>query len=148
MIVIASCTDRKHNSAMHARDLYMPSGYFKAQRRYAEAYGDKWFILSAEYGLLRPKQVVESYDQHMSDQDDPRYYERLAYQAQYLAEHHDNAEVIAGSDYADVIVTLLRYYGMTVETPFAGQRIGTRAKHLQQEAQKVENMALQDYVEG
>lgn len=133
---------------MRSQDLYMPSGYFKAQRRYAEAHGDKWFILSAEYGLLRPKQVIESYDKHMSDQDDPRYYERLAYQAQYLADHHEKAEVIAGSDYADVIVPLLRHYGMTVETPFAGQRIGTRTQHLQQEARKIENMGLNDYAQG
>jgi hypothetical protein len=48
---------------MPARDLYI-SPLFRAARAYAERrYGpERWFILSARHGLVRPDQLLAPYD--------------------------------------------------------------------------------------
>jgi len=44
-----------------AQDLYS-SPLFKMARRYAEANAHRWFILSAEHGMLDPKTLTRRYD--------------------------------------------------------------------------------------
>jgi hypothetical protein len=40
----------------------MPSALFRGRRSYVEHTCDRWFILSARYGLIAPDEVVETYD--------------------------------------------------------------------------------------
>lgn len=64
-IGLVSCGKEKLTSAAPARDMYQ-GDLFKKARRYAEANYDKWFILSAKYGLLDPDQVIEPYDKTLN----------------------------------------------------------------------------------
>jgi hypothetical protein len=61
LIGLVGCVKKKaeHNSA--ARDLYM-SPLFRGRRAAIEGRTDKWFILSAEHGLVEPDQRIEPYD--------------------------------------------------------------------------------------
>ena len=53
-VYLISCVSRKPKRACAAGDLYV-SDLFRKARRYAEASGCSWFILSAEHGLVAPE---------------------------------------------------------------------------------------------
>jgi hypothetical protein len=61
-IVLVSCGKRKLSKAAPAKEMYT-SPRFRMARAYAERIGDDWRILSAKYGLLKPDEVIEPYDE-------------------------------------------------------------------------------------
>lgn len=68
--VIVPCAAEKHEGSHPARELYASSN-FRNTLRSAEAMvaeeGGQVLILSALYGLVRPEQVIESYDVKMGE---------------------------------------------------------------------------------
>ena len=52
--VLLGCVSQKNATPMAAKDLYR-SELFRRRRLYAEASGAPWWIVSAEYGLVRPR---------------------------------------------------------------------------------------------
>jgi len=64
-IALVSCVKQKCASAAPARDLYL-SQLFRGLRQYAETHSDRWYILSAEYGVLSPGQVIEPYGSYLN----------------------------------------------------------------------------------
>ena len=56
-VALVSCVSMKRSTPCQARDLYVSPWFLKA-RAYVEAGKSPWFILSAEYGLVRPDRVV------------------------------------------------------------------------------------------
>jgi hypothetical protein len=61
LIGLVGCVKTKRPQAAPAEDLYV-SPLFAGRRAAVEARAAQWFILSAEYGLLDPHQVIEPYD--------------------------------------------------------------------------------------
>ena len=59
-IALVSCVKSKLPGPCLARDLYT-SVRFRRMRTYAEREADRWFILSAKYGLVEPDAVLHSY---------------------------------------------------------------------------------------
>jgi hypothetical protein len=119
---------RKSAQAAPARDLYR-SELFRRRRRYAEATGRPWAILSAEHGLLDPDAVIEPYDTTLKAM---RPAERLEWARRVVAQLEERFgppegktfEVHAGSDYTASLRTALRAAGATIEVPLEGLRIG------------------------
>lgn len=64
-IVLVGCGKTKLAHAAAAKDMYTGMLFRKA-RAYAEKHGDAWGILSARYGLLKPDEVIEPYDETIS----------------------------------------------------------------------------------
>jgi hypothetical protein len=64
-VYLVACVKTKATHPCPAKDLYR-SPWFRKARRYVEATGAKWFILSAAHGLLDPDQVVAPYDATLS----------------------------------------------------------------------------------
>src|SRR5437868_1817333 len=60
-VALVACVKTKSDHAVPAKDLYS-SPLFRMSRRYAESNADRWFILSAEHGLLDPKTITHPYD--------------------------------------------------------------------------------------
>jgi hypothetical protein len=60
---VATTPDR----AAPGRDLYR-SPLFERRRRYAEATGRPWFVLSGRWGLVRPDEIVAASDLDLADQ--------------------------------------------------------------------------------
>jgi Family of unknown function (DUF6884) len=56
-VYLVSRVSKKKTSPARAKDLYL-SEWFCRAHHYVEATGDPWFILSAEYGLVAPDQVL------------------------------------------------------------------------------------------
>ncbi|MCP5412115.1 MAG: hypothetical protein H6924_08275 [Alphaproteobacteria bacterium] len=65
-VCILSCCEEKRPAATWAENLYI-SESFLLSRRYAETHFDKWFVLSAKYGLLKPGDLAEPYDRQISE---------------------------------------------------------------------------------
>lgn len=61
-IVLVGCGKSKLKKAAAAKDLYTGQ-LFKLARAYAERVGDDWRILSTKYGLLKPDEVIDPYDE-------------------------------------------------------------------------------------
>ncbi len=59
--ILIGCGARKLDHRSPAKDLYIGS-LFQARRRYAEASGGRWAILSALHGLVHPEQPLDPYD--------------------------------------------------------------------------------------
>ncbi len=68
---LVGCTKSKRPMAAPARELYTPSALFRGRRAYVERTCDRWFVLSANYGLIEPDAVIEPYDQALSKASEP-----------------------------------------------------------------------------
>ncbi len=67
-VILVSCGAQKRAVPSAARELYT-GPLFTAARRYAEASGAAWWILSARYGLLHPDREVAPYDLALTSLD-------------------------------------------------------------------------------
>jgi hypothetical protein len=105
-----------------AKDLYVGS-LFRLARRYAEASGDPWWILSAKHGLLHPDEQVAPYELFLSGCD-PSYraaWARLV-AAQILSRVGTAALLRVTAPVA--YTAFVAHVTNTVEKPLVGLRIG------------------------
>ena len=68
-LLLVGCTGAKRTSAAAARDLYDTSQLFRARRRYADAAGQPWVVLSALHGIVGQERTLEPYDFTMVEHD-------------------------------------------------------------------------------
>lgn len=136
-VTLIQCTKSKRDEPATAEDLYDESGYFEDMKGWARAKRQPWFILSAKHGLLSPPQVVEPYD------DRGLTVELSQEIAGDLAGMGVSCvDVTAGMDYTDPLVPELETRGIDVVNHFAGEGIGLRRKHLQEETEKLRHGGL------
>ncbi len=129
-VVLVGCVKSKLDRPAPARDLYT-SALFRKERAYAEATGVPWYVLSAEYGLVEPSQVIEPYELHLASTSrayratwGEQVVEDLASKLGDLSGKH--VEVHAGAAYLDTIRGGLAVAGATVIEPLAGLTMGER----------------------
>lgn len=126
--VLIGCVSQKNTTPMAAKDLYR-SALFLRRRRYAEAAGAPWWIVSAEYGLVGPDEVIAPYDtriarlpltarQRLAD----RVATDLERELGNLAGRH--LEIHAGDEYVLAVGPALRTRGAQLSRPLEGLRIG------------------------
>ena len=60
-IWLVSCVRPQRATSAPARELYQSVWFLKA-RACADSVGSRWFILSAEYGLVHPDEMIEPYE--------------------------------------------------------------------------------------
>lgn len=129
-LVLVGCVKTKLDAPAPAKDLYV-SALFRKERAYAERSGARWFVLSAEHGLVQPEQVLHPYDLRLSKTS--RAYRRswgarVVEQLRHAVGSLDGRtiELHAGSAYTDAIRALLSAEGATVVEPLAGLTMGAR----------------------
>lgn len=164
-LVIAQCTDEKRDGTHPAKELYMTSDLFRAQRRYAEAVADDWLILSAKYGLVRPDTEITSYDKTFDSGCTPtepqqerkdEFFRLLAKKTlvNRIDEQTDDLEIgvtdwhvelICGQDYTNRVEWYLDQYDIPYSKPFDGERIGERIRSMTNTAREANNTSLHDY---
>lgn len=129
-VVLISCVKTKLPHAAPARDLYT-SGYFKKMRRYAEASGKPWFILSALHGLVAPEEELEPYECYLPKQSAEYQRDWGRRVVRQLSERLGSLEGVvidlhAGAAYASSIRAALRGSGAEVIEPLQGLTQGQR----------------------
>jgi cytoplasmic iron level regulating protein YaaA (DUF328/UPF0246 family) len=131
-IVLISCVSKKKSYASLAVDLYT-SDWFTKAADYAAKHADRWYILSAKYGLVFPDQVNEPYDLTLKklSVSARRAWARQVFEAlkPYLSAG-DHVVILAGKAYREFLVDPIKKCGCFVEVPMEGMRIGEQLKWL------------------
>jgi cytoplasmic iron level regulating protein YaaA (DUF328/UPF0246 family) len=131
-ICLVSCSARKLDGRHPAKDLYA-SDLFCKSRCYAEHNSDRWFILSAKYGLLRPDDLVESYNvtlQTMPIAARREWTARVFSDLQSVLSPRDRIVSLAGERYMEFLIPNLEAHGVQVSRPMEGLRIGEQLRWL------------------
>lgn len=131
-VIIIGCGKAKRDEESPARELYTGS-LFVACRRYAEASGLAWAILSARYGLLLPDWVREPYEQKLAARGPAlENWSMDAAKAVRMQVDRLTTEVVclAGANYAVPFAWALAYYRITCVQPLVGMPIGQRLRWL------------------
>jgi hypothetical protein len=151
-IIVVGCGQTKLDIDAPARDLYTGS-LFVSQRRYAEASGCRWGILSAKHGFVLPDQVLAPYDVQLGGNRDVRSawahraavafcgaFLELAQLRQELGPHVPlpvEVECLAGETYAECFVwEVKQLIGIDVRCPLRGQQLGERRHWLSLHSQQ------------
>jgi hypothetical protein len=135
---LVSCVKSKRDRPAPAADLYT-SPLFRGARCFVERSCDRWFVLSAEHGLLAPDRLTDPYERTLSTATRD---ERRAWSQRVLGQL-ENAlgdaisgsavEIHAGVAYeAFGLSEGLANRGATVELPLAGLRQGERLRFYKQ----------------
>jgi hypothetical protein len=100
-LIVIACGNAKVSQPCQARDLYCGS-MFTMRRRYAEATGLPWLILSAKHGLIDPDHRLRPYDVTMG-QPGAITVDELADQRERLPGDDLSVEVVAGVKYVEMM---------------------------------------------
>jgi hypothetical protein len=125
-VYLVSCVGKKQSRKARAKDLYTSDWFLKA-RRYVEATGCPWFILSAEFGLVDPDQLLEPYEKTLNAMpiaDRRRWAHKVISQMSDRMRDAATVVFLAGQRYREGLSDHLRANGITVEVPMEGLRIG------------------------
>ena len=120
-IGLVACTKGKQPYPCAARQMYSPSALFRKASAYCAREYDAWYILSAEYGLLAPDDMIEPYDKTlktMSAAERRAWGRKVSAQLKGLGDHQYFAH--AGSAY------LKPLSGLNIVNVLAGLRMGER----------------------
>lgn len=142
---LVACVSQKAPHRARARDLYC-SDWFKKARAYVTAQGGRWFILSAQYGLVTPTQHIEPYDLTLGDltaAERRSWGAGVAGQLAVAIGARTPVVFLAGRHYRD---PLSNWAGKRATVPMAGLGIGEQKAWLAGEVAKIrerEAMAAQ-----
>ena len=152
-LVLIGCSAAKLSRAAPAAELYTGQ-LFVLSRRYAEHFGSAWRILSAKYGVVDPRQVIEPYDRALRKMK-PELRRQWAAWCQCGLAHvleevgatatcgkyrdFPRIVILAGRDYVQPLLqyTLLAQHRNEVDTPLAGLGIGKQLAFLSRAVQGI-----------
>jgi hypothetical protein len=131
-VYLISCVSQKRTTPARARDLYVSSWFLKA-RDYVGTTRSPWFILSAEYGLVPPDQILAPYERTLNTLRKPErqaWAARVKGQMDTLLPDAARIVVLAGLRYREFLMDYLRQRAPTVDVPMEGLRIGKQLQYL------------------
>ncbi|MBA4189527.1 MAG: hypothetical protein C0467_16185 [Planctomycetaceae bacterium] len=135
-IVLVSCVKTKQKCPAPARELYT-SPLFKGMRQYAERVGDAWYVLSAQYGVLRPDELVAPYERTlkaMPKKERIEWGQQVQLKLLELLPPDSEVIILAGEAYRENIVGFLEEHGFTVSVPMFGLKFGPQLRWLKDQA--------------
>lgn len=118
---LVGCSSSKNPGVLPAREKYDTdsSPYWKWKRAFGETVADRYWILSAEYGVLAPTQYIGDYDRSLSDMnaEETEAWARevggsIKYEESFWQKHeggelksrwYDEIVVVAGQSYVNPI---------------------------------------------
>jgi hypothetical protein len=131
-VYLISCVSKKAKQSCPARELYTSDWFLKA-RRYAEASGCHWFILSAEYGLVAPDRVIAPYNRTLNTMPVAQrrvWAERVSKQIEVAMPRLSHVVFLAGERYREFLAGHLTDRDVVVSVPMEGLGIGEQLSWL------------------
>jgi hypothetical protein len=125
-VAFVSCVKTKSTTTELAEHLYV-SPWFRMAREWARRNADRWFILSAEHGLVKPNRIVDPYEttlNRMMIEDRKRWAEHVDWQMSDLNVKGDLAFVLAGERYREFLMNRLAIRFDAVKIPMEGLQMG------------------------
>jgi len=149
-ICLVSCVRSKAGKPSKARDLYI-SPLFKKAREVASREFDRWYVLSAKYGLVDPDAVIKPYDRTLLDmrrEERLKWAEGVFHKLTRCTLPNDEITFFAGTKYRENLTRLLAQRGNRISVPMKGLRIGKQLSWLTHRARRVEVKADLDRFYG
>jgi hypothetical protein len=131
-VCLVACVAGKKPEVTAAKDLYT-SPLFKKCRALAESRFDRWYVLSAEYGLVEPNRKIAPYDKTLTSMladEREAWAGRVLRALAPLVKPGDSLTFLAGHRYREGLVTPLREAGYKVTVPLEGMGIGKQLSWL------------------
>src|SRR3989339_1134148 len=126
LIGLISCVSAKQNFPSVAKNLYI-SPLFINSKKYAEKRLDKYFILSAKYGLLEPSDFIEPYEETLnnkSKQERLEWANKVFQKLDLKIEKNDRIVFLAGEKYREFLEEKLKEKNIYFQTPLNKYSIG------------------------
>lgn len=129
-MIVIGCGKAKLSRRAPARELYTGSLFVMA-RRYAEASGQLWAILSAKHGLVLPDQHLDPYDDKLAlrGAELASWARRAAERCERLLDSMgviERVECLAGHAYVEPFRRELYRLGVATSEPLEGLGLGQR----------------------
>lgn len=135
LLHLVACVKVKRPVPAAARDLYC-SDWFAKARRYVEQRTDRWYILSAKYGLVHPEEVIAPYELTLNKMraSDRRAWGSRVLQQLHALEYPTDAPVVilAGKNYRQPLAPWIGQRGVV---PMAGLGFGHQKSFLDRPVQ-------------
>jgi cytoplasmic iron level regulating protein YaaA (DUF328/UPF0246 family) len=127
-LYLVAYVGQKASQAAPAQDLYT-SPWFKKARQYVKQHKATWFILSAQYGLVEPTQIIAPYNLTLNtlSLQKRRQWSNWVLSRLLLVINNRQPKLViflAGQRYREFIVPTLKKKGIPVTIPMTGLGIG------------------------
>lgn len=142
-ICLVECVKTKRKERSKAEDLYA-SSLFHGYRQFAREYCRKWYILSAEYGLLEPDRMIDPYNKTLNTMPSAERKQWALSVFRDLTDRsrkNDSIAIFAGKSYRQYLVPLLSQEGYKTLVPMEGKSIGVQLRWLNTVNHNVDRMA-------
>lgn len=133
-VYLVSCVSQKRMEPSLGRDLYI-SVWFRKAHDYIQAVGCPWFILSAEYGLVSPDQVIAPYEKTLNTMpvaSRRQWAKEVLVQLDEAVPNLSRVVFLAGKRYREFLEGHLGNHKVRVSVPMEGLRIGEQLRWLSQ----------------
>lgn len=134
-VFLVSCAKSKLSRKARAAELYV-SPLFQKARGYAERHSNRWFILSAKHGLVRPETTISPYNltlKTMPREDRKLWASNVLDSLRRTLKPTDLITILAGQRYREFLVPALLRDGYAVEQPLEGKSLGRQLQWLNQQ---------------
>jgi hypothetical protein len=130
---LIACASQKQAAAAPAQDLYQSELFRKSVGWMHRQNFDEWFILSAKHGLVKPEQILESYNSTLNTMkaDARHQWAKIVLDALMIVlPEPASITFLAGSKYREYLAEPLREKGYEVLIPMQGLGIGKQLQWL------------------
>ena len=138
-LYLVSCVNKKAPTPRKAKNLYI-SPWFGKAKTYVESRNQRWFILSANYGLVYPNSKINPYDKSMNSmpmKERMKWAEDVSSKLRLHITDIDTIYILAGQRYREFLVPkLLEYDDVNIRIPMKGLRIGEQLRWLNERTNK------------
>jgi hypothetical protein len=134
-VYLLSCVKKKRLVPTPAKDLYT-SDWFTKARHFVDLKGCLWFILSAEYGLVDPDQIIAPYEKTLKSMpvgERRQWAQKVIRQMDEKIPSPSCVVFLAGKRYREFLLNHLRSNNIAVEVPMQGLKIGEQLRWLNRE---------------
>lgn len=131
-IALVSCSKNKKDYNCKADEMYSESVLFKKVTKYIKNQKyDKWYILSAKYGLVDPETEIETYNVTLNNMKAQEIKEwSLSVAKRFIDMDIDVVDFYAGQRYRKYLIPLLEQLGIKCNIPLKGLGIGKQLQFL------------------
>lgn len=135
-IALVSCTKLKQDYHCQAQEMYLPSTLFSKAINYIKQQDyNKWFILSAKYGLLNPNDLIEPYDltlNNMKSEEIKKWSQKVF--NQLITYNIHEIDFYTGEKYRKYLMPMLEKIDIKCNIPLKGLGIGKQLQFYTKES--------------
>jgi hypothetical protein len=115
--------------SVKAEEAYV-SNYFKLCKLYAKRFADKWVILSGKYGIIEPGFIIDNdYDIKLKPTEEFKIKVKDQLKP-FILDGFTNIVSLCSDYYSDFLKDIIKQFGLKLNTPLRGLKIGIRQKKL------------------